>query len=244
MGLFRRIHRITVGRVSAFLDRVEDPEIVFPQLLREMEQQLQQATGQEARATAAVTQVEVKIDRLRRKVEAMGRGAFQALKQDREDVAREALGAQIDTEHEIERFEASLASLKASRNLAEASRKQIQQQLEQLRARKHALITRSRLARTRRRIQRSLNGATVSGGSILDAVARMEEHIESIEAEMEVQCRLTGEGVLNPALELSLAELDQAGQIDERLADLKVRLKGPGKTAPLDLAPQTVQWGH
>ena len=30
MGLFQRLHRITIGRIEAFLDRVEDPELVLP----------------------------------------------------------------------------------------------------------------------------------------------------------------------------------------------------------------------
>jgi len=227
MGLFKRIHRITLGRISAFLDRVEDPEVIFPQLLREMEQQVESAIEQEASATAAVKRAEVKIDRMAARVETLGRGAAQALKQDREDIAREALGGQIDAEQELERMRSGLASLCGSRDLAVASRKQLQQQLDELRSRKQALLTRSRLAKARKKIQETVNGTAASGGSILDAVARMEENIEETEAELEVQARLAGDATLNPTLAQSLAELDQAEQVDQRLAALKAKLARP-----------------
>ena len=227
MGLFKRIHRITLGRISALLERVEDPEVLFPQLVREMEQQVQAATEQEASAVAAVRRAEVKIDRMAAKIETLGRGAAQALKQGREDIAREALGGQIDAEQELERMRSGLASLCGSRDLATASRKQIARQLDELRARKQALLARSRLAKARKNIQQTVNGTTISGGSILDAVARMEEQVEETEAELEVQARLAGDATVNPALAQSLAELDQAEQIDQRLAALKARLNRP-----------------
>jgi phage shock protein A len=221
MGLYKRIHRVTIGRISALLERVEDPEIVLPQLLREMEQQVGKATAQEASAAAAVKRLEVHIERTRERIDSLGRGAAQAMKQGREDVAREALGAQIDAEGELANLDATLASLQASHQSAVASRRQVQQQFDELRARKQALLTRAALARTRQNIQQSVGGTTVSGESILDAVARLEERVEEAEAQVEVGSRLAGDGRIGPSLAYSLAQLDQQEKIEQRLAQLK-----------------------
>ena len=36
MGLIARIQRVTMARIQSFLDSVEDPEIMFPQLVAEI----------------------------------------------------------------------------------------------------------------------------------------------------------------------------------------------------------------
>ena len=43
MGVFTRLHRVTVGKIEVFLSRFEDPELVFPVLVKEMEEQLNAA---------------------------------------------------------------------------------------------------------------------------------------------------------------------------------------------------------
>ena len=53
MGLISRIRRITVSRIENFLNTVEDPEVLFPQLVREMEDQVRAAISAETKALAA-----------------------------------------------------------------------------------------------------------------------------------------------------------------------------------------------
>jgi len=49
MSIMARLKRVTVGRMEAFLTSVENPETVFPQLVREMEEQVRLATDAEAK---------------------------------------------------------------------------------------------------------------------------------------------------------------------------------------------------
>ena len=53
MGLISRIRRITVSRIENFLNTVENPEVLFPQLVREMEDQVRAAISAETKALAA-----------------------------------------------------------------------------------------------------------------------------------------------------------------------------------------------
>ncbi len=234
MGLIKRLHRITIGRIEAFLDKVEDPEVLFPQLVKEMEEQLRTATTEEAAAIAATKRAEHAVEKATAKVEQLGRGAEQAVAVGEDDTARGALTAQIDTEKTAEMCKRDLETLAATVDLATAARKQIAEQLDQLRAKKNEILTRARVAKTRRKIQRTVSGSVGSSGSILDAVARLEASVEETETELEIQAKLAGDVRVSPSLAKRLAELDADSQVEQRLAALREKAaptKGPEPAA-------------
>ena len=224
MGLLKRLHRITIGRIEALLDRVEDPEIMFPQLIREMEDQLRKATEQEACAIAEVKRSEREVEALQDKISKLGRGAACALQQDDEKIAREALAAQIDAERALKTAQANAEALNSTCNLATAGREQIQQQLVELKAQKSEILTRARIAKTRKNIQKTVSTGIGSTDSILDAVAKLEVGIEETEAELEIQAKLAVDARINPSLAKKLKELEQSSEIDLRLNELKAAI--------------------
>jgi phage shock protein A len=221
MGLFKRLHRITVGRIEAFLSRVEDPELVFPVLIREMEEQLEAATEAEAKATVTLKGCEREVNKHAETVSRYGNGALLAMKKGDEETARQSVKAQIDAEKASELSERNLEIARQSLDRAQLSRQRIQQQLEELRAKKQEILTRARIAKVQKKIQATVSGSTGSTDSILDAVARLEAQVEETEAELEIQASLTGEGTAGPSLEKTLEALDQEAQIEKRLAELR-----------------------
>lgn len=221
MGLLKRLHRITIGRIEALLDRAEDPEVMFPQLIREMEEQLKKATEQEACAVAEVRRAQREVDSLKQKVAKLGQGAACAIQKENEAVAREALAAQIDAERALKTAQANLDALDSTCILATAGREQIQQQLSELKAKKSEILTRARIAKTRKNIQQTVSTGTGSTDSILDAVAKLEADIEESEAELEIQAQLAGDARINPSLARKLDELQQDSEVDQRLTELR-----------------------
>ncbi len=232
MGLFARLHRITVGRVEAFLARAEDPEIIFPQLVREMEDQLRLATDAEAKAAAAVKAAQRDLRTAAESGQRMHRGAALALQQGDEATARKALAAQIDAERSAAQAHDAVGGAEATRLQAEGARQQIQRQLEELRSKRNEILTRSRVAQTRQKIQRTVGGSAGTTDTILDAVARLEAGVEEVEAELEIQSRLTGGPATGPSLEARLSELEGQAQIESRLAELRRSVEGEGDSAP------------
>jgi len=79
MGFLQRLHRLTVARIEAALSTVEDPEILYPQLLREMEGKVRLATEAEAKAMASVKGTQRDIEQLTKKIERMKKGAELAM---------------------------------------------------------------------------------------------------------------------------------------------------------------------
>jgi len=229
MGLFKRLHRVTIGRIQSFLETVEDPEIVFPELVKEMQGQLRTATEEEARASAAVKRVEREIGLASDRVEALGNGAALAIEADDEDTARKAVTAQIDAEATLATGRQTLETLKATFDYATSCRKQIQSQLEELRSKKDEILTRSRMAKARKKIQQTVTGTVGSSDSILDAVSRLETRIEATESELEIQANLVGHSRVDPSLEKRLDELGRQAEIDKRLSALRGQTVGRGE---------------
>jgi phage shock protein A len=224
MGLITRIRRLTLGRIESFLNTVEDPEVVFPQLIREMEQQVRAATDAEAKAKAAVKSAERAAGEVGDKIARMGKGAEAALRKNDEATAREALQAQVALESRSAEKEKALAAARSTYEEARAAREAIEKQLAELRSRKDEILTRARTAKARSRIEKTVRGPAQSGESILDAVARLESRVDEQEAELDVR-RDMDTGGTAPSLEKRVEAMETESEIDKRLADLKERVK-------------------
>jgi phage shock protein A len=221
MGLFKRLHRITVGRIEAFLSRVEDPETVFPVLVKEMEEQLAAAAEAEAKAKATLKGCEREVAKHDETVARYERGAILAVQKGDEDTARQSVKAQIDAERASLLSKKNIEVAQQALERAMMSRKRIADQLEELKSKKSEILTRARVAKVQKKIQASVSGSVGSSDSILDAVARLEAQVEETEAELEIQASMTGEGTAGPSLERKLDELDSEAEIDRRLAEIK-----------------------
>ncbi len=225
MSIIARIKRVTVGKMEAFLTSVEDPEVVFPQLIKEMEEQVRAATDAEAKAMAAVKASERSRDQAGERLAKLVVGAEAALSQSDEATAREALEAQIQIEAEVARLAEVVATANNSYAEAHSARIQTQNQLDDVRAKKDEILTRARLARSQRKIQRTVQGPSASTGSILDAVSRMESQLEEQEAELAVRKEMTGGGG-SASLDRRIDDLHKRQEVERRLAALKAKIKG------------------
>ncbi len=227
MSIMARLKRVTVGKMEAFLSAVEDPETVFPQLIKEMEDQVRAATDAEAKAMAAVKAAERARDQVAAKLEKMTVGANAALEQGDEAMAREALEAQIRLENEGARHADAVAAANTSYSDAHAARVQTQQQLDDVRAKKDEILTRARVARSQEKIQRTVQGPSASSGSILDAVSRMEAQVEEKEAELSVRKEMGAAGSGgHTTLEQRIDDLHKNQEVERRLAALKAKAGG------------------
>jgi phage shock protein A len=228
MSILSRMKRVSTGKLEIFLARAEDPELIFPQLIREMEEQVRLATEAEAKALASKKSLEHTRELLDAKLLKMGQGAESALLREDEALAREALEAQMKLEAERERSALALATSAEALASARAAREDAQTQLREIRAKKDELLTRARVVRTRENIQQTLSGPVTSSHSILDAVAAMEGKVEEREAKLAVQSDLAQTGSTSAAassLERRIDALNHADELNRRMEALKSKLK-------------------
>lgn len=223
MGLIQRIRRLTVARIENFLNTVEDPEVIFPQLVREMEDQVRAAIKAETTALAASKSAERDAGNTRQKLDRMLRGAEIAVEKGDDKTARDAVKAQIALESDLNVQDDAVARAGRAYEDAKSARMQIEEQLNELRTKKNEIITRARVAKTQQKIEKTVSGRVSSTTSILDAVDRMEGKVEEAEAELEIR-RGMEKGGVTPSLERRLDELERDGEIEKRLAELKKRI--------------------
>jgi len=230
MALIDRLRRITMGRIEAFLDAVEDPEVVLPQLVREMADRVNDAANAEAKALSAVKAARRRLDEVTGRAARMGDGARLALEADDEETARQALAAQVDAERAVGRHRDELAAAEAACRDAAAVRTQLQRDLQTLQARQKELIARARAARRRRHaVGPDPKSLAARRRGLLDAVARMEAKVDEAEAAVEVHDRVTR--TLGVGFETERVHaLERDAEVERRLDQLK-RQSAPRPTA-------------
>jgi len=223
MGFFQRLHRLTVARIEELLSTVEDPEILYPQLIREMEDKIREATVAEASAMASVKTGQREISELKIKVERMRKGSELAMGRGDEATARDALAAQIKLEADLKRREEQLPRLEQSVELARNSRKEVQSQLDEMREKKDEIVSRARMAKTQKKIHKTVHGKAGSSRSILDTASHLETKIEESESQLEIQREMTSESG-GGSLEKRLKDLEKSSDVEDRLAALKQKV--------------------
>jgi len=225
MGLIKRIRRLTLARIEDFLNTVEKPEIIFPQLVREMEDQARAAISAESKASAACKAAERDAARTRQKLDRMIRGAESAIEKGDNETARDAVRAQLVLESELKIQDDAVSRASRAYDDARSARVQIEEQLNELRNKKNEILTRARVAAAQQKIERTVSGPVNSAASILDAVMRLEGKVEEAEAELEIR-RTLDKGGVTPSLERRLEALERDDEIEKRLAELKKRISG------------------
>ena len=223
MGLISRIRRLTVSRIENFLNTVEDPEVLFPQLVREMEDQVRAAISAETKALASQKAAERDSAQIRQKLERLTRGAEIAVEKGEDETARDAVKAQIALESDLKIQDDAVSRAERAYQDARSARMQIEEQLEELRTKKNEILTRARIASTQKKIEKTVSGRASSANSILDAVVRLESKVEEAEAELDIR-RSMDTGGATPSLERRLDELEQNDEIEKRLAALKKKI--------------------
>jgi len=212
MKLIERLKRITMGRIESFLDSVERPEDVLPQLIRQMSDQITAAANAEAKSLGAVKGSQRRFDEASGRLHRLTEGASLAAKANEMDLARQAIAAQIQAEQDLEKCRADLEKAEQAYQQASQARKQLMSNLDELKQRKDELITRARQAKIE-------TESIVISDDILDTVSRMEAKIDVAQAETEIR------NEISKTLGLSFDEqrvkkLEQNAEVQRRLNEI------------------------
>ena len=226
-GLISRLKRITVSRINAFLETVDEPEVVFPQLLREMQRGIEDAVKAESKAMAALRANQRRLDEVMGRSIRLGKGAEMALRQGDEALAREALAEQIKADSAIDNQRLALAQSEAALLQAHEGRLHLQSQLEELKRRKKEIISRARSARNLTATFERTGKIRKAGATILDEVSRMQQPDDGNGS----LSGTSGEwnATFDRSLEGRLRALEQEAEIERRLASIKSRKQSKSK---------------
>ena len=225
VGFLKRVQRLTMAKINVFLDGVENPEQVFPQLVQEMRQECRKAIDAEATAVAALKRRQAEHGETAAKIEKWSKRAELA---GDDDLARAAITEQIAAERTLEAQQQAVNDAQVAADRARHAREDLHDKLAELERRRDDILARARAAENQEEVQQVLAGVeSGQGSSILDAVARMEEKV----AEAEARAGAFGEVATDLAggdAETKFRELEANEAIDERLAALKANVADGG----------------
>ncbi|MBE0535294.1 MAG: PspA/IM30 family protein [Phycisphaerae bacterium] len=221
MGRIAELKRITKARIEAFLDAVEKPEHILPQLEKEMAQKVEEAANAEAKAMAATRGAQRRIDEAAGRALRLETGAQNAIRAEDMDTARRAVAALVDAEENNHRLRGALEAAHTAWLNARHVRIQLQENLKDVKTRKREILARCRRIELQKTINPKGTVHVTPGDDILETVARMEINIDRAEAEIEA-----GNHLHSLDLTLDDRDLDRKlhdAEVDLRLAQLKER---------------------
>ena len=226
-----RITNMAKANINALLDRAEDPEKMLDQMIRDYTNSIREAESAVAQTVGNVRLAEKDLEEDRAAATQWGEKAALASKKAEEartsgdtaeaerldNLARLALGKQIDFEQQVKSQEPLLVSQKEMAEQLKAGLAGMKTKLEDLKVKRDQLVARQKPAQAQNQVQET--AAKFNLADPTSELNRFEEKIRKQEALAAGRAELASE-----SLENQFAELEKSGssaEIEARLAALK-----------------------
>lgn len=218
MRLLARLRNVLTAKVHAVTDRLEDPECMAAQALREAEEELDDLRQQ----AAMVIAVERRLGRDLQQQEAQANHwkeqARLALAHGREDLARWALARQLQQQDRLYDLQ---TQHEAARQASDEVKKAVQalgDKLDEAQHRHRLLTARQRSARIRVAAQKAIGSGRESAGILSTRFAHWEDRLEE---SADVLLALVEVNEPRQNEEIELAALEANERLERELAALK-----------------------
>jgi phage shock protein A len=228
MGLMRRFSTIFKAKASKTLDKYEDPRETLDYSYERTLEMLQKMRRAVADVATSRKRVELQAQQLQRSAAKLEGQARQAVEQNREDLAREALTRRSAIATQLIDLQAQHDQLKAEEaRMVEASQR-LQTKVEAFRTRKETMKASYTAAEAQTKVNEAISGIGEEMGDVGLAMQRAEDKVAQMQARSGALDELMASGALDDASTSSdrlQAELDRGAAEPAVEAEL-VRLKG------------------
>ena len=215
-NLFKRINDMITANISDLIDRVEDPEKMVKQIIREMEENISEAKESVVDAIASEKTLQQDVERHRRQSEEWQQKARVALKEGNEGLARSALVRKNDHDQILMSLEPALTSATNTSASLKAQLKALEAKLEEAKRKRSSLVARQRAAEAKENMTKM--GATFQEGLAAHTeFTRMEDKV----SEMEARAQAVSEVYETDSVEQELLDMEVRAEVDSELEALK-----------------------
>lgn len=219
MNIFTRMWTAIKAHVNAFLDRIEDPERVLEQSIRDMQKQVVRLRKDVINVIAEEKKLKGDLDKYQNEIGRWEKNAMLALKEGNEKLAREALKRKREAVEYTQQLQPQWEQQKAIASRLKDEFHGLREKIQTSQRRKRTLVARLRRAETQKRLQGMLNDLSDTQvfekfeAKILDTEAMTAAQEELQQSSLDEQFR---------ALESKSSEdMD----IDQELAALKQKME-------------------
>ncbi|HKE99382.1 MAG TPA: PspA/IM30 family protein [Actinomycetes bacterium] len=239
MGLMRRFSNIFKAKASKALDRAEDPRETLDYSYERQLDMLQKMRRAVADVATSRKRIELQAQQLQQSASKLDGQARQAVAQDREDLAREALSRRQGIAGELSALQAQHDQLRAEeQKLVDASRR-LEAKVQAFRTRKETIKATYTAAEAQTRVGEAVSGISEEMGDVGLAMQRAEDKVAQMQARSGAIDELMASGALDDFTGSSdplQAELDRAGvepAVEAELARIRGELDAGEPTRQL-----------
>jgi len=242
MGVMKRMSGILQAKTNKLLDKAEDPRESLDLSYQKLLENLQKVRRSVADVTTAKKRIELQATQLQAQADKLQQQAKDALAQNREDLAREALARRAAIAPQLADLQTQHQQVADQETKLIATAQNLQQQVDAFRTKKETMKATYTAAEAQTKIGEAVSGISESMGDAGMSVQRAQDKIDSMQARAGAMDELLSSGALtdlaNPVDDIQ-AQLDQVSStasVDADLAALKAQL---GTAAPAELgAPE------
>lgn len=221
-NLFKRLGDVIAANLNELVDRVEDPERMIKQIIREMEENIQNAREGVVDALASEKQLAKELEHQRRQSGEWQERARSALTAGNETLAREALLRKKEHDGIVASLETSWESARRTSERLKAQLRALEAKLEEARLKKGSLVARQRAAQAFEQMDQ-VRDRFQAGLDLDHSLGRMADRVGEMEARMEAREELAGE---YSQLEREFLRLETNVEVEAELAALRKEIRG------------------
>ena len=224
MGILDRLSSLLRSNINDLISRAEDPEKMLNQILVDMRGQLVKAKQQVAAAIADEKRLRDQADAEYKQAAEWENRAMLAVKENRDDLAKQALMRQGEHLSAAQQLEQTWEQHRMETEKLKNSLRDLNDKIEEAKRKKNLLVARQRRAQAQKRIAETMS--SISEKSAFEAFARMEERIETnerqLKASIEIEEEFTGDRLAQDFKQLERGAV--AGGVDMQLLALKQKM--------------------
>ena len=223
MGVLDRLSRLIRSNINDLIARAENPEKMLTTIIEDMRRQLAQAKQEVAVAIADERKLRAQFEETRSRAQEWERRARLAIREGRDDLARQALvRGQEHAEHARE-LEEQWQKHRGETEKLKDSLRQLNAKIEEAKRKKNLLIAKQKRAEAQKRIHDTMQG--LQDRSAFRAFDQMTEKIEEAErralASAEVTEELTGDTLIS---EFKALEAGGDAAVEDKLLAMKASM--------------------
>lgn len=220
LKIFQRINDVMTANINDLIDRVEDPERMVKQIIREMEEHIRASKEGVLDAMTSEKKLHQEVTHHRQQSEAWRQQAATALRENNESLARSALARKKEHDHILATLEPSWEAAKSASERLKTQLRGLEAKLAETQRRRSTLTARQRAAEAGHQMDQTL--AHFQDG--LDAhrkLDRMETRVSDMEARAEAMAELNDDAA---RLESDLRDMTIEKEVEDEFEALKQQI--------------------
>ncbi|MBN1671446.1 MAG: PspA/IM30 family protein [Kiritimatiellae bacterium] len=224
MSILKRIQSLLRANMHVVLDKLESPERMLNQRIRELEKALREAKHSAAAFAVALKKMEKETEQFKRLRDEWENRAEQAVAVGDDDLAKRALTEKLKMAEKIDGLAPAIERNKATSSELRASLVELQDQLQMAKLKQTELLSRKHAAAAQKTFGSHLEPTGDSAAAMAE-MTKLEDKVAESEAEVAVEreIREAAQGVSR-----ELSEKTRELEVEAQLAALKKRKKKSG----------------